>query len=445
MRLFEIMEFEEILVWIFYSLPLTVLVGYIFWKRRHHSKAKSALIETKASGAGAPATLHPIFDMELCMGCAACVTACPESGHEVIGLIKRKPFLVNPSSCIGHGACKTSCPFDAIKLVFGSAERGVDIPQVNPEFETNVPGVFIAGELGGMGLIRNAITQGTQAMGFLVKKVSKMKKNPDILDVVIVGAGPSGFAATLGAMEAKLKSVTLEQETFGGTVAHFPRGKLVMTSTVTLPLEGVLKLSETSKEALMEHWHRIAKKFDLKVNTNEAVGKITNNGKHFVVETTSGVYNTKTVLLTIGRRGSPRKLNVPGEDQAKVVYRLDDPDQYIDKHVLVVGGGDSALEAACSIADISKKSVVLSYRSKAFSRAKPKNQKRVAQAEQDGKITVMLSSNVKQIDETTVTIDCGGDMRTVDNNAVIVSAGGILPTGMLRDMGIEIDTKFGTE
>lgn len=439
------MEFEDILVYVFYGLPGIALTGYVFWRLTHHLKSKSALTETNEAGGAMPATLHPIFDLNKCMGCASCVAACPETKHKVIGMIKRKAHLVNPSSCIGHGACKTACPFDAIKLVFGSAERGVDIPLVKPNFETNVPGIFIAGELGGMGLIRNAITQGTQAMQSVKKLIAGKKSNPGILDVVIVGAGPAGFAATLGAMEAKLKSVTIEQDTFGGTVAHFPRGKLVMTASVTIPLEGVIKLRETSKEALMAMWHRIAKKHRVKLNTSEAMLKITHNGANFEVKTSKGLYHTHTVLLSIGRRGTPRKLNVPGEDKTKVVYRLDDPEQYKDKRVLIVGGGDSALEAACSIADVSGPGVVLSYRSGSFSRAKPKNKKRVETTEKKGKLKVLLKSNVKEIHDDFVILDCEGKSIEVANDAVIISAGGVLPTGMLRDMGVDIETKYGTE
>jgi len=149
-------------------------------------------------------------------------------------------------------------------------------------------------------------------------------------------------------------------------------------------------------------------------------------------------------LLAIGRRGTPRKLGVPGEDLSKVVYRLIDPEQYSGQHVLVVGGGDSALEAAASIAELGNTHVVLSYRGDAFGRAKQANRARVTAASQSGSLRVMLNSNVKQIVDDAVTIEQSGEVHRVRNDAIVVSAGGILPSDFLRSVGIHVETKYGT-
>jgi thioredoxin reductase len=149
-------------------------------------------------------------------------------------------------------------------------------------------------------------------------------------------------------------------------------------------------------------------------------------------------------LLAIGRRGTPRKLAVPGEELPKVVYRLVDPDQYIGQEVLVVGGGDSALEAAASIAEVSGTQVTLSYRGPAFGRAKPKNRQRVAQAADRGNLKLLLSSNVSEINQDLVTLELGGTQLTIKNEAVIVSAGGVLPNEFLETVGIQVETKYGT-
>ncbi len=201
------------------------------------------------------------------------------------------------------------------------------------------------------------------------------------LDVVVIGAGPAGFAASLCAMQHKLRFVTLEQNSFGGTVAHFPRGKLVMTAPTILPLYGKMKFRETTKEALLELWHDVMKKTGLRILYGEGVTKIMPVENGFVVVTNSARYATKTVLLAIGRRGTPRKLNIPGEEQSKVVYRLIDAEQYKGQHVLIVGGGDSALEAAISIAQEPGTKTTIAYRSKAFSRAKLKNRQLIPERE----------------------------------------------------------------
>jgi thioredoxin reductase/Pyruvate/2-oxoacid:ferredoxin oxidoreductase delta subunit len=392
-----------------------------------------------------PASIHPVINHALCLGCASCVGACPERSKNVLGLIHGKAHLVNPTHCIGHGACKTACPFNAIELVFGTEKRGVDIPQVDDTFQTNVPGIYIAGELGGMGLIRNAVTQGVQAVDSICKLDSiKQAKDNGVIDLVIVGAGPAGLGASLAAKEKKLNFVTLEQDTIGGTVSHYPRGKIVMTAPVVLPIIGKMHFRETTKEALMAFWEEIIANAGLEIKDRERVESVATENTGFIVKTGTSEYHTRAILLAIGRRGTPRKLGVPGEEQSKVVYRLIDPAQYQNQHVLVVGGGDSALEAAVSIAEEKGTTVSISYRSEAFSRAKEKNRIKIKQAEKEGRLRVLMKSNVKQIESDTVMINTGDEELCIANDAIIVCAGGILPTGFLKSIGITVDTKFGT-
>ena len=422
-----------------YGLPLLiVLVIYLYrrWRReRHHSERWA---EAKEAGLTEPASLHPVIDPRRCLNSRACVSACPE---KALGIIGGKAHLVNPAHCIGHGACKTACPHDAIQLVFGTAKRGMDIPLVKPNFETNVPGLFIAGELGGMGLIRKAAEQGRQAM----ESIAKLKGGGLPYDVVIVGAGPAGLSASLGAMEKKLRFVTIEQEdAFGGTVYHYPRNKVVMTAPVQLPIVGKMKFGEVSKEKLLEFWQGVLRKTGLKINFSERMESLKPDGKGFVVKTAKAEYRTRAVLLAIGRRGTPRKLDVPGEECAKVVYRLIDAEQYRGQHVLVVGGGDAALEAALACSEQPGTKVALSYRSEAFGRVKPKNRELLQQAEAAGRINVLLSSNVKSITPHQVILEQQKRKVELSNQAVIVCAGGVLPTPFLKEIGIQVDTKYGT-
>ncbi len=429
-------------VFVIYFVPAALILWYYTRSRRRSTQSSiSVLNESIDAGMTEPASLHPVIDYAKCIGCGSCVTACPEfPEHKVLGLIDRKAHLTSPTDCIGHGLCQKACPQNAITLVFGTEKRGVDIPVVNGEFETNVPGIFIAGELGGMGLIRNAIIQGKQAVEYIYKR----KRVGADLDLVIIGAGPAGFSASLQAKKSGLKTVTLEQESLGGTVFQFPRGKIVMTAPVELPLFGLVKFRETSKEKLLEFWRGIEQKANLKINYQEHVESISKQGSGFIIKTSLAEYQTSSVLLTIGRRGTPRKLGVPGEELPKVVYRLINPEQYIGQHVLIVGGGDSALEAATSIAEQPNTQVILSYRGAAFSRAKAKNRKKVDAAVNRGSLEVIFNSNVREITAETVSLDTGQDIRELQNDAVIINAGGILPTGFLKSTGIEVETKYGT-
>jgi thioredoxin reductase/NAD-dependent dihydropyrimidine dehydrogenase PreA subunit len=382
-----------------------------------------------------------VVDPDRCIGSGGCARACPENA---LGVVNGKATLINASACIGHGACFHACPVQALTLVFGTEKRGMDIPHLSHEFETNVPGVFIAGELGGMGLIRKTAEQGRQAMAAIRKRSAGHNAQ---LDVVIVGAGPAGLSAGLSAVFHKLRYRLIEQEdSLGGSVYHYPRNKIAMTAPVKLDIVGTMRLgTEVQKEKLLEFWHDIVGRTQLALNFNERFeGLERRPDGSFDVRTSRGHYHTRSVLLALGRRGTPRKLGVPGEESSKVVYRLVDAAQYAGRAVLVVGGGDSALEAAIALASEPGTTVTLSYRGEAFSRVKEKNRKALDDLAAQGRLSVLLNSTIQRIDESTVTIAAAGaDPATLPNQHVIVCAGGELPTPLLRLIGIQFETKFG--
>ena len=409
--------------------------------RKHvrERKAAALLEESVSAGLIEPPSLHPVIDPVMCIGCGGCIEACPEK--TVLGLIDGVAVLTEPTSCIGHGACKTACPSDAIRLVFGTASRGVDLPVVGPDFQTDLAGIYVAGELGGMGLIRNAVEQGRQAVEEIRRRAGTGTGHD--LDLVIVGAGPAGLSASLAAHQHGLRFVTVDQDNLGGTIAHYPRGKIVMTRPATLPVVGKIPFRETTKEALMEFWTSVTDRVDLPLHLGHRVEDVVADGDRWIVVAGDQRFRTRTVLLAIGRRGTPRTLGVPGEDLPKVVYRLGDPAEYRGRRVLVVGGGDSAIEAAVTLSEEPGTDVTLSYRSAAFSRARAKNRDRLQARVDAGRVRVMLESTVDEIAPERVRIRVADTTRDLPNDAVLVCAGGILPTGFLKSIGIDVRTHHG--
>lgn len=439
---------EEIAIYGFAALLiLTILYIYLRKQHRESKEVDAKIQQAQEDGMYEPVSLYPVVDPNRCIKSGACITACPE--HDILGIRNGKATIINASLCIGHGACFRACPVEAISLWIGTEKRGVDLPHVSPTFETNVPGIYIAGELGGMGLIRNAVTQGREAVENLSKNFNKNHKAE--YDLIVVGAGPAGISATLAAKKAGLNVLTLEQDTLGGTVYTYPRSKIIMTHPVDLPLYGKVKFKETSKDELLELWNNVLTKHKITIKEKSKVEAIHSKNGIFELNILTGeVYTSKTVLLALGRRGTPRKLGIPGEMSQKVAYRLLDAELIKAKKIIIVGGGDSAVEAALLLAN--ENDVTISYRSDKFSRLKPRNAELINNAIISGMVEMKFNSILTAIETDFVTIkenhftdkeNKSTVENKIENDLVYIFAGGELPTEFLRKAGIKVDTKYG--
>jgi thioredoxin reductase/Pyruvate/2-oxoacid:ferredoxin oxidoreductase delta subunit len=420
---------------------LLVIFFYIRRQLRSSKKVEAKIAKAKIEGMYEPVSLHPVIDPGKCIQTGACIIACPEK--DILGIMNGKATTINASHCVGHGACFHACPTKAITLVIGTETRGVDLPEVNQYFESNVEGIYIAGELGGMGLIKNAVEQGRQAVDNIAKTIRK--HHEAMYDLVIIGAGPAGIAASLTAKKHNLKSLTLEQDTLGGAVFNFPRAKVVMTSPMDLPLYGKIKLSETSKLELLNIWKEVIVKNEIEVKENSKVESVVPENGHYKIITHSGdQYTAKCIVLAIGRRGTPRKLGIAGEGLGKVAYRLLEAETIQGKEVVVVGGGDSAIESALLLMVQNK--VILSYRNDSFSRIKPKNQELIKVAIQAKTIDVRFNTQLLEITDDEVVIAAAinpEEKQKIKNDLVYIFAGGELPSEFLTKVGIGVTKKFG--
>jgi len=413
------------------------LMIYLKSLKKREAKARDAVEKGKLFSEG-PKAQHPHIDTNYCIGCGTCTSVCPEG--DVLAMIGGKAVIVNGHKCIGHGLCADACPVGAITMVLASPSMAADVPYLTPEYETTVPNLFIVGELGGLALIKNAVNQGRDCVDTIaVRLKAKVAPQtiPGVFDLLVIGAGPAGISASLRAIEQKLNYITIERDEIGGTVAKYPRQKLVMTSPVEFPMYGKFKKMQLSKENLLAFWDMILNRADFNVSTGEKVEDVKKGEDGiFTVITGTKEYRSRAVILALGKAGEPRKLGVKGEDLPKVMYRLIEADHHINKKILVVGGGDSAVEAAMGLANQSGNQVTLSYRSEQFSRIKERNAKRIADCIKSGKVKVLFNSNPVEFKPESVVLDVAGRNQEIPNDFVWIFAGGTPPNAFLKKIGV---------
>jgi putative YpdA family bacillithiol system oxidoreductase len=389
-----------------------------------------------------PRAQHPQIDANACIGCATCTSVCPEG--DVLAMLGGKAVIVNAHKCVGHGLCAEACPVGAISMVMANPKMSADLPVLSPQYESSVGNLFIAGELGGLALIKNAVNQGRDCADVVAQRLGALAgAGPGVFDLLIVGAGPAGISASLRAIERRLNYITLEQDEIGGTVAKYPRQKLVMTSPVEVPLVGKFKKTELSKEDLIAFWKTNLARFQFNVRTGEKVEEIRKDDDGiFTITSAKNQYRARAVILGLGRAGNPRELGIPGEELPKVMYRLIEADHYINKKILVVGGGDSAVEAAMGLANQKGNQVTLSYRRETFGRIKERNAHRLQECLRAGKLQVVFNSSPVEIRAGSAVLQMNdGTLRELPNDFVWVFAGGEPPRAFLEKVGVKLGNR----
>ncbi len=432
---------ESLFIWIItLFLILVIFVPYYLKFRKRQKEDIERKQEAQSLGIDRPRAQFPFINDADCIGCGSCVEACPEG--DVLGVVFGKARVINGLRCVGHGMCEQVCPVGAIEVGLGDIKTREDIPMLNDANETNVAGLYIAGELSGLSLIRNAIAQGRRAVENIAMD-SQRAESKHIKDVIIVGAGPAGMSASLTAVQNDLSYLLIDQQEPGGTILQYPRKKLVMTQKFEIPLYGWLRQDEYSKEELLEIWQDIIGKYKVSYLTQHRMKTVVKPNGHFKVITNQGDFEARKVVLAMGRRGTPRKLGVPGEDKAKVAYQLIDAQSYTNSNILVVGGGDSAAEAAIGLARQDGNNVTLSYRKNKLFRIKKKNEDRINGMIQSKKITPIFNSNVAEITDDAVRLQIEDEIREIPNDYIFIFAGGIPPFKLLKEMGIQFGGEQG--
>jgi len=423
-------------------LIAAAVIAFFMWRylkeqKQKDAQARAAMEKGKLYSEG-PKSQHPHIDETYCIGCAACTMVCPEG--DVLAMVGGKAAIVNGHKCIGHSLCADVCPVGAITMVMASPSMGADMANLTPQYETSIKNLFIIGELGGLALIKNAVNQGRDCIDNISNRMTAFgsrRSASDVFDVLIIGAGPAGISASLRAAEKKLNYLTVDEGEMGGTVAKYPRQKLVMTSPVEFPTYGKFKKTELSKEDLIAFWNKVLQRADFKFSKGEKVEDIKRGEDGiFTIATTKNQYRAHAVVLALGKSGSPRKLGVKGEELPKVMYRLIEADHYVNKRILVVGGGDSAIEAAMGLAHQVGNQVTLSYRKEAFSRIKERNAQRIQECLRKGKLKVVFNSIPVEFKQDAVVLEVQGKLQQLPNDFVWVFAGGEPPTAFLKKIGV---------
>ncbi len=415
-----------------FAILLMVVFTMLSARKRHKAVMQPAV------SVGPAILVHDIND-DRCTGCDACVAVCPTN---VLDLVANKSRVLRFEDCIQCEACMFACPTEALVMFpEGGVPPPLKVPEIDENFQTIVPGQYLIGEVAGKPLVKSAANLGRAVVEHMMLtglRPGAIGRSDTIVDVVIVGSGPGGLSAALTCIQKGLSYVVLEKEQMiASTIARYPKGKLVMAEPYDTANLSFLPVFDSAKEQLIPIWNELMERVAMKVNKGESVEIVARapDGA-FEIRTTVAIYRAQRVVLSIGTRGKPRTLQVPGENLPKIFNLLEDPDEWRGRSVLVVGGGDSAVEAAVALADAGAK-VMISYRGKGFNRAAPKNRQTIEQYAGEGRLKAKLGSQILQFDQDSVTLALAdGSQKRYPNDCAFVLIGADPPIQWLEKMGI---------
>jgi len=414
-------------------------------RRRRRASPRSSAHVTPSPGA----RRLPVVDLASCLGCEACVDACP---FDALAVKRYVAVLARPDACCGAGPCQESCPNGSLTLVTdGNAAPG---PRLSEALESlDRPGVFLAGDVTGGSLVRNALRQGVRAAHAAGARVASVRRGAlgttgaagatGTLDVVIVGAGPAGLAAALTAKTLGLSSVVLEQGRLAESIQSFSREKLVLDAPLAADENLPLFIGDVQKEELVQRWQRTVRAARLPVREGTRVLEVVAGDEGFRVraELPGGVpfdSSATTVIIATGTRGTPRALDAEVDEAARphVHYELSDARSFAGRSVIVVGLGDVAMESALALASQPGTEVTVLARGAGFRRGRQRNIDALSALAAQGRVRLVFEAEVERIGPRAVLARVASVARSFPCDAVFVHVGRVASKELLARIGV---------